>query len=67
MKAEAWFQYLMSALMALGIYVLTDIKSELTIVNEMLTNHRINHPTEGLSSRVIVLEQQIKATRRSER
>lgn len=53
--------------MALGIYVLTDIKSELTSVNLLLTNHRINHPTEGLSSRVIVLEQQVKANLRNER
>ena len=67
MKPEAWFQYLTAALMAMGLYILTDIKSELTSVNELLTTHRVDHPTEGLSSRVVILEQQIKATRHSGR
>lgn len=60
MKAEAWLQYLMAALMSLGLYILTDIKGELSMVNELLTNHRINHPSEELSDRVIILEQEIK-------
>lgn len=67
MKTETWFQYLMAALMSLGLYILTDIKTELTTVTELLTNHRINHPKEDLSDRVVILEQQLKATRRSER
>jgi len=52
--------------MALGLYVLTDISTELTHQGEVLTKHLIAH-NKGLTERIIVLEQEVKATRRSEK
>tara|TARA_R110000744_G_scaffold271950_4_gene385000 strand:- start:5597 stop:5800 length:204 start_codon:yes stop_codon:yes gene_type:complete len=64
MKTEAIVHILvgiiLSALTSSGLWILSDIRDDLSMQTQLLTEHLITHPSEGLKERVIVMEQVIK-------
>lgn len=64
---SSWFQIIATALMSIGVYVLTltggrldDLASELQEDRKILTRHLIDHPNKELENRINLLQQALE-------